>query len=493
MSGGRNYLSPLEVLLSPSPEPQTIVFGSALPQSLEPEIAEHSGAIDVAILAPSSSECADAQWLASSIADIEGRAGRDAVVYLLAPVRYRLAIVRRLRQDGWRYSRSVLHVPSISVSRYIAEVSRSPMTYLIREAAAAFPFRGIARRAAAAPALALEAVIPAVPAAGLVFRRGRTGNPPAIAGSFSYAGAVVRTNWRGMRHPVTSQLFDSRSAAPLCVGKMRLNHFERHRTLDEAAAIECAAAAPRSSDVRIPQLLARGGSDRFPVLYQTALPGPLAARVLQQRPGSVQDICERIGVWLQDWNRTTAVQGVLTRDAFEQHIVQPAQRLTGELTEGTAYAKWLTNTFSEAVGAPFVFTDAHNDLTMRNVTVAADGKLGIIDWEEYRSASLPFVDLFYAVADAVAATSGYRDRAAVIRDAFTHSGRHASWVRPLIAAAAGAIHADPSAAALAFHACWLHHASNEQKLGRAERPFLAVLNSAAFHRRDIAGYLGFNK
>jgi hypothetical protein len=455
--------------------------------SLMPEIRTDSGTADFAVLAPDKSESSDGAWLEHAVGAIAGNTHPNAVVYVLAPVRCRFRIARMLRNHGFAYRRSVLHLPSVAASRYMVETNNSSMMYLIGEATAARAYGRLATRVAGVPAM-LCAVVPALNAAGLVFTRSGSGVRPAIA-AFESVAAAVRTSWRGHRGAATVQLFGPRSGAPLCVGKMRLQQSEYRRTLEEAECLRHAAGTLQTSSARVPEVLTIGGTENFPVLYESALQGTSAARILQQSPSQVAELCKRIGLWLGEWNRATAAPGTLSREVLEQYIFHPAQCLMPELTAGQSYVEWLTLLCSGLADRSFVFAAAHHDLTMRNVLVAGDGTLGIIDWEEYREFALPFTDLFYAVSDAIAASEGYRDRAATIGEAFTHEGRYARWVRPLIAAAAETTGAARGAAVLAFHACWLQHAFNERESGAAERPFLRVLEAVVSRRDEIRKYL----
>jgi hypothetical protein len=101
-------------------------------------------------------------------------------------------------------------------------------------------------------------------------------------------------------------------------------------------------------------------------------------------------------------------------------------------------------------------------------------------------------DLVYAAVDAVAAGDRYRDRAAAFDQCFHADHSVGRLVREACGRVGRAIALPPEVAAIAFHACWLHHAGNEsRKRAQGERrPFLELLQRAADGRDTIASWLG---
>ena len=127
-----------------------------------------------------------------------------------------------------------------------------------------------------------------------------------------------------------------------------------------------------------------------------------------------------------------------------------------------------------AEGRAVKLVAAHNDLTTANVLVAHDGRLGIVDWDTAAPRALPLTDLFYAVADAEAATRGFADRVAAT------SVEHERRFRD-------ALGLDDAVADLCFHACWLRHAANESLRDQETRPFLEIARTVAAQRIRMGG------
>ena len=103
---------------------------------------------------------------------------------------------------------------------------------------------------------------------------------------------------------------------------------------------------------------------------------------------------------------------------------------------------------------------AHNDLTMWNVLLAPGGAVGVVDWEHATAGSLPLVDLFYALADAVMTAGRHPDRLAAVAACIGAAGPHAALARRLWSQLAADLALPDTLVTLAFHACWLHHGAN---------------------------------
>ncbi len=69
------------------------------------------------------------------------------------------------------------------------------------------------------------------------------------------------------------------------------------------------------------------------------------------------------------------------------------------------------------------FVAAHRDMTAANVMLGGGTRVGLIDWEESTTETLPLGDIAYAVVDFAAASDGYRDRLAAYRHCFERDGR----------------------------------------------------------------------
>jgi thiamine kinase-like enzyme len=130
-----------------------------------------------------------------------------------------------------------------------------------------------------------------------------------------------------------------------------------------------------------------------------------------------------------------------------------------------------------AEGKPVKLVAAHNDLTTANVLVGRDGRLAVVDWDTAAPRALPLTDLFYALADAEAATRRFADRVAAFFAAPTQEARFRA-----------ALGIDDALADLCFHACWLRHAANESLRPELKaRPFLEIVRAIAAQRMRLGG------
>jgi hypothetical protein len=125
---------------------------------------------------------------------------------------------------------------------------------------------------------------------------------------------------------------------------------------------------------------------------------------------------------------------------------------------------------------------------MFNVLVGRNG-LGVVDWESAAVERFPLTDLAYAAVDAAAAAGRYEDRVSAFEDCLSSDGQHVRLVGGLLRRLATAVGATEEVAELSFHACWLHHAANEQRDARVDtkRPFVAILRQVADRRDEFPG------
>ena len=176
------------------------------------------------------------------------------------------------------------------------------------------------------------------------------------------------------------------------------------------------------------------------------------------------------------WSRATATPMQLGADDLERLLITPAKLLSTELPR--RYVARLLLLAREWRGQLVPSVAAHNDLTMWNLLISDDSRLTVLDWEDSSPACLPLGDFYYAAADAAAAAECYADRACAAQACFAPNGRHADLVSRLRASLVSAAPLPPGLTELSFHACWLHHASNEAL--RAEgTQFLRILQRVA--------------
>jgi hypothetical protein len=218
------------------------------------------------------------------------------------------------------------------------------------------------------------------------------------------------------------------------------------------------------------------------------LAGQVAAALLASRARAFSSVVCSVADWLDAWHRSTVVVRTLEPAELRRHVLEPAESLAGELQNGRGYVEWLTERTRDIAAAPFPLVSAHNDLTMFNVLVRRNG-LGVVDWESAAVERFPLTDLVYAAVDAAAAADRYEDRAIAFEDCLSSGGRHVRLVGQLLRRLATTVGATEDVAELSFHACWLHHAANEQRDARVgtERPFVAILRQVADRRDEWPG------
>jgi hypothetical protein len=191
--------------------------------------------------------------------------------------------------------------------------------------------------------------------------------------------------------------------------------------------------------------------------------------------------------WLERWNGLTRTLTCLSREFLQQTVLAPAERLARELACGPDYVSWLDGRCRALEGRTAALVASHGDLTMSNMLLAADGTLGIVDWEEASEASLPLQDFFYAALDGAAARRGYRDRSRAFDDCFRQGGSQAPLVERFATRLQHRLGLPDELAVLSFHACWLHHAANERRKrtpGEA-MPFLGFVKRIAADGRGL--------
>jgi hypothetical protein len=192
---------------------------------------------------------------------------------------------------------------------------------------------------------------------------------------------------------------------------------------------------------------------------------------------------ESVVHWLERWNRATMVIRLLDHERLRQEVLLPAKHLAPYLEQGEAYRQWLTRRCLDVVGVQVPFVAAHNDLTMSNMLIDKQGRLGVVDWESSCEQGFPLVDFFYAVADAVAATRAYSDRFNAFQACFTPGGIFSGTVARLQNGLQRALSVSVEVANICFHACWLHHALNEHYRDEPQhrRRFLKIVQWLAWH------------
>jgi hypothetical protein len=247
--------------------------------------------------------------------------------------------------------------------------------------------------------------------------------------------------------------------------------------LAEGEALEKLGPAARLAGAEVPTPLPGRPFPGAQVLAQTRVAGELLAPALMRRPERLGRVLASVSAWLEQWHRLTMVRSEQVGERLNRELLTPLEALTPLLHACDEYVAAVRARCAALASNPAPLAAAHNDLTMWNLLLDRDGRLGVVDWESAEEAALPLKDFFYAMVDAVAATGGYEDRVSAARDCFGAGGRHATTVGRFQNAVARAVGASPELVEVSFHACWLGHAANELRSAGPsdEAPFREIV------------------
>jgi hypothetical protein len=486
-SGAR--LSPLELFHPDGEAGGVAVLGRACPPALIPRGGTDAKQLDLVIIAPTGEELRQKGWLEGLLDGVVPKLAVDGIVYLLASPFTRAKVLRRLSRRGLHAEVAVAHVPDLLTSRYLVPLDREPAAMAFAEVVPVWPRRrGLLSRVLRVPGAArlLGRLLPSV---AVIVRR------EAARPLFDWLsqltddrdarlGVVVSGAPPEYRLVVLSGEAGAKQAPIVAkVGEAASSRLDREATI----LLEVAPSA-RLAGVDVPKpRFVRRLSGRS-VLLEDRLAGEVAAALLASRPHAFSSVVRSVADWLVVWHRSTAVLRTLEPAELRRYVLEPAEKLAGELPNGEDYVWWLSERARDVAAAPVPLVNAHNDLTMFNVLVGRKG-LGVVDWESAAVDRFPLTDFAYAAVDAASAAARYEDRAAAFEDCFSSDGRHVRLVGQLLRSLATAVGAAENVAELSFHACWLHHAANEQRNAATdvERPFVAILRRIADRRDEWPG------
>jgi hypothetical protein len=328
-----------------------------------------------------------------------------------------------------------------------------------------------------------------LPAVGLVLRR--PGAPelfewwPQNEQHKTHQDGVISTlSWRGKQGGVTCHHVTG-TGQPTAVAKVSLTPSGADQRVADFTNLTRFGAIARSAGAAIPQPLQRLGVGDQQILMQSALAGSPAVARLMTSHRSLVSLLDRLVEWLARWQAATREEQPLSREQLQRWWLLPAAQLAPRWVGATKYQRWLEDQITPLLGMPMPMVAAHNDLTMWNVLVDNKGELGVVDWEAAQPHSLPLTDFFYAVTDAVAATSGYRSRLAALQTCFATDGIYAPRVAAWQLRQQAELGLSTELVTYCFHACWLHHARNEAATTAVgdPQPFLEVVQWLATHPR----------
>ncbi|HZQ08142.1 MAG TPA: phosphotransferase, partial [Anaerolineae bacterium] len=422
---------------------------------------------------------------------------RDGLVYVLAPARWRRMITRLLAAHSLSIELAILHHPNWTTSRYLVPIQTAPIEYAFTALAPARESRRWLARLALVTPLGEKGVSAFLPAAGLVARRPsarricewlfRRNAHSSQVGTF-----LIQSSWRGATTGgVVVYHFPGTEPHPDSVAKVATTAHQEWGQAQEAKNLIDLAPKARDAGVRVPRLLAQEKIGDRTVLYETALRGQALSILLAQHPARSRNLLEQLVNWLAHWNQSTRIIRRINPEELNRAIIQPAQRVTPFCEQGEDYLNWLIRRCEESIGVPMPFVAAHNDLTMANIVQSDDGIFGILDWEAARRINFPLTDLFYMYVDAVAAAQVYTSRLRAFEACFISDGTHSAHFKEQQQRILRAIELPGALYDLCLHACWLHHAVNEQRASTAisPRPFLEIVQWLARNYQSHATFV----
>lgn len=475
-------IAPLALLHPDGEANRVLMIGSEIPDLRVPGLPRTATAsVDLIIVAPTMSELSTPAWIHNAVERTADVLAADGIALFYLPRRFRGTTMRSLHSVGLRLAPPLLHVPSLAAVRFITPVDRDVLRYAMRNLTGRSSWRQrLSRLVTFAPGFT-AAIRRLAPTVGLLARR--PGARPTCAWAFNIGdhepggSTLVQINWRQPPNGTILHCFPLGHAAPAFVVKVAWNRDRTHTLYREAYALQMLGRAARSASVCIPSVVRLSTGGPHAALVQTAVPGRLSASALRGFPRRFRPLLEQLTVWLAAWNRITLKEKVLDESFIARNLLEPLSIVGRALPEAVFYGDRLVLKAQSHAGISLPSVAAHNDLTMWNVLVQSPCGLGIVDWEAADADGVPMVDFFYAATDAAAATAGYRDRLAALRNCFTAGGTLRHIVRLQERHLQQTLGLSPAASLICFHACWLHHAANAVRASDSagQRPFLEIV------------------
>ena len=479
----------------------SLVIGSNCPAALLPERQVGPGE-DAAliILAPSVEESRTAGWLEGAARALTYRLEADGLGVVLAPPRWRSVIAWHIARHGLKVEIPIGHVPDWSSNHYLVPFTRNLARYAFSELLPLPPWKRILARVVFRIPGAGRLLGYVWPSAGLIVRR--PGSRPLFEWLWELeddkrciGSALIRRSWRETGGATLFYRFSKcskRSDTQLpSIAKVTLER-SSSRMQPLSAATEAVALNRLSSDAqragaRVPQILRFDQDGERTLLIQTALDGRQAAELLRSQPDQLWPVVSKVVDWLACWQSLTRRSRPLHDELLDRAILSRLPHLTPLIERGDEYRSWLESCCRSVSGAALPLVAAHNDLTMVNILINRRGRLGIIDWETGQAETWPLGDFFYALTDAVMIASGWPDQLEAFQACFTPGGAYHSIVTDLQARLVTGLNLSAGLVTLCFHACWLHHARNEQLADPpapsrlSPKPYLSIVQWLALH------------
>jgi len=269
-------------------------------------------------------------------------------------------------------------------------------------------------------------------------------------------------------------LSGERDSAPSAVVKRALTGSADNRIQAELDALECIGPSASAAGVIVPRNvlpLSPFISARYE--YVDSVP---ADAVIAAQPDRLNGVVRQLARWLERWNGSTRHQWQVDTTWLRRELLEPAHEVQSVLTRPESYFRWLSDACARLAGRTLGLVATHGDLAMSNVLLCESDSLAIVDWETTRPTGLPLSDLYYAAADALAATHSYRDRAHALAETFTEGSDYGLFVANQAAFVDETCASDPQLREVLLHATALQHAANERLKGRdGLQPFASLV------------------
>lgn len=482
-------LSPLELLLPDGKAKRTLSLGCGCPPPLVPQPCANAAAqADLIVLAPTTAECMTPTWLTSALQTLCSSLAPAGIAYVLVPRPWRPWVIRRLCVAGLGNVQPFLHLPDVQTSTFLIPLMYHTLQYAL---SALVPTRTWKRAVAvslervAGGRFVLSNLLPHVGFAvsrsallsisGWVCQADEVMQPPHMV--------IIRTNMKATGSSAVLHCFDADQRQPSTVAKVSLSAQKDATRIAEAAALHRLGPHARAAGAHVPQLLRLSMVSNHPALLQTIVPGRAVSALIRARPQRLVSLMEQIARFVGTWNRRTTLHQRIEPERLTDELLSPAARLAPRLKEGHLYYAWLVAQCAQVQHHSLPLVATHNDLTVGNLLLDSHQRLGVVDWESGRLSDFPLMDFWYALTDAILAAHPTFDRPSAFRAWFMPSGAYALQVRRWQTRYFAQWMAHTTYAELCFHACWLRHASNEDRMiqPHAPRPFLGIVNLVAEH------------
>jgi thiamine kinase-like enzyme len=467
----------------------SIVLGSNCPEALLPERQE---ALDqkaaLLIIAPSARECQSEGWLEKSANFVNHHLADDGVCYVLVPIPWRWKMIRLLSRLTLVIDASFWHFPDWASSQYLVPLHRGPVSFAVeniiyvprwKQMIARQLFGSSAVRGRLGSFWKSAAISVRRPNARPLFQWLSNSNH----GKEIIESAIIRQSWRGLRGASILYCFPEREALPSAIAKLASVENYSVCLEREVEALEALGPSARSAGMQVPQILLKLRNNAYSSLILSPLRGRPVSDLLASNSNLLSPLLTKIVEWLKGWHISTINLRPLNVEWLAQNFCAPLERLLPFLQNAQEYQSWLIDRIQTAVGTPLPLVSAHNDLTMANILVEEPDVFGVVDWETGLSQNWPLVDFYYAVTDAVRIAQGYTDWLEAFKACYEAKGAYTRDVHRWEEALRSAIDLSPALTELCFHACWLHHASNEHEVSQPgdPRPFLAIVQWLALN------------